>query len=426
MYNLPKLNLLESAKGKGGFRLILTVFLISVLCGLVAGGLSGFYFYYQTQEYLKKANLVFSGNSASQEQYLAQTSQEDRTISVIKEVAPAVVSIIITKDVPVYEQYYVNPFGNDQFFSPFEIQIPQQRQKGTEKQEIGGGTGVIISSDGVILTNKHVVLDENADYTVFNNDGKKYSAKVLARDPVQDLAIIKIDRDKIEDKDITFPVAKLGDSDKIELGQTVIAIGNALGQFNNTISVGVISGLSRTITASGGDYSETLENIIQTDAAINEGNSGGPLLNLRGEVIGINTATVLEAQSIGFAIPINRAKRDIEQVSSTGKIVYPFLGVRYTLVTDELKKEKNLLVDYGAFVSKNEKGEAAVLKGSAADKAGLKEDDVILEFNGEKITKDHSLLQLIDKYNPGDKVSIKILRDEKEQILEATLGERTE
>lgn len=434
MFELPKFNLKEKSEdiakslnsGKK-FKFISFVVIIAVLCGLAAGALSGYYFYYQTQQYLKNLHLVPLETAVNgQEQYLAQTTQEDKTINTIKEVAPAVVSIIISKDVPVYEQYYYNPFGNDPFFEQFQFQVPGQRQNGTQKQEVGGGTGVIVSPDGIILTNKHVVLDENAEYTVFTNDGKKYAAKVLARDPVQDLAIIQIDKDKLDNKDMAFPTAKLGDSDKIELGQTAIAIGNALGEFNNTISVGVISGLSRTITASGTGFSETLEDIIQTDAAINEGNSGGPLLNLKGEVVGINTATVLQAQSIGFTIPINRAKRDIEQIKSIGKIIYPFLGVRYILITDEVKKDKNLSADYGALIAKGASGESAISKGSAADKAGLKENDIILEFNGEKITQNNSLTKVMDKYKPGDKISLKILRDSKEQTLDIILGERTE
>jgi len=222
-----------------------------------------------------------------------------------------------------------------------------------------------------------------------------------------------------------FPFARLGDSDTLRIGQTVIAIGNALGEFRNTVSVGVISGLGRTITASGGDFVETIEDVIQTDAAINQGNSGGPLLNLAGEVIGVNTATVLQAQNIGFAIPVNKANRDVAQVKILGKIVYPFLGVRYALVNKELQEEKGLSVDYGVLVIGGEE-DLAVTPGSAAEKAGVKEGDVILELNGEKITAEQSLAKLISKYNPGDSVTLKILRDGKEQTLIAVLGERSE
>ena len=185
---------------------------------------------------------------------------------------------------------------------------------------------------------------------------------------------------KIQSTGTVFKPVTLGDSSGIQIGQTAIAIGNALGQFSNTVSVGVVSGLQRTISASDqmGSVSETLEGIIQTDAAINAGNSGGPLLNLRGQVIGINTAMAQGAQDIGFALPINMAKKDISQVVATNKIVYPFLGVRYVLVDDQVKQKYNLSVDYGALVLKGNNGEPAVNPGSGAAKAGIKENDVIL------------------------------------------------
>ena len=351
-------------------------------------------------------------------------SQEEMVVNAVKKVSPAVVSIIISKDVPVFEQYYYNPFDDfERFFGPgIGFLVPGIRQKGTEKKEIGGGTGIIISSDGIVLTNKHVVSDEKAEYTIYTNDGKKFPAVVLAKDPVQDLAILKIKTNNSLEK---FKTVVLGDSDKLEIGQTAIAIGNALGEFRNTVSVGVISGLGRTITASGGGSVEVLEDIIQTDAAINSGNSGGPLLNLKGEVIGINVAMAAGSENIGFSIPINKAKKSIEQVKKIGKIVYPFLGVNYTLIDDELKKQKNLPVNYGALIVKGNDN-LAVTKNSPAEKAGLKENDIILEFNNEKITIDNSLSKIIAKYNPGDRVVLKILRDGKEMIVNVILGERTE
>jgi len=408
LYELPKIKF-PRIKLTRTFWLILVIILVSVISGFSAGIVGGLF-------YASKMP------SLAEKTYTPQTSQEETIIQAVKEVSPAVVSIIISKDLPVFEQYFYNPFP--EFFgqSPFEFQVPGYRQKGTEKQEIGGGTGFIISEDGLILTNKHVVSDENADYTVLTNDGQKFPAKVLARDPVQDLAVIKIAKNVSK----PFSIVKLGDSGELQIGQTVIAIGNALGEFRNTVSVGVISGLGRSITASGGGLVEILEDIIQTDAAINEGNSGGPLLNLKGEVVGVNTATVSGAQSIGFAIPINKAKKDIEQVKTGGKIVYPFLGVRYVLVTEKVKQDNNLSVDYGAYITKGEQGEPAVEPGSAADKVGLKEGDIILEFNNEKITTDNTLAKIITKYSPGDKVLLKILRGDKEIDIEVVLGERSE
>lgn len=437
LYDLPQFKkpkiIFPKIKGQNFWRnrifwIVLLGIFLSSLFGFLAGAVSSGYFYLK----IKEKETVIEKLTVPTQGYIPQTTQEQAIINVVNEFSPAVVSIIITKDLPIFEEYYITPFEEfEQFFgAPFEFKIPQQRQKGVEKQEIGGGTGFIVSEDGMILTNKHVVLDEAADYTVLTNDGRKFPARVLARDPLQDLAILKIDEEKIIDEEggliqKPFSVVKLGDSDSLQIGQTVIAIGNALGEFRNTVSIGVISGLGRTITASGGGLVETIEDVIQTDAAINKGNSGGPLLNLRGEVIGINTATVLGAQSIGFAVPVNKAKKDIEQVKTLGKIVYPFLGVRYVIVTEKIRQENDLEIDHGAWVVGGQ-GETAVVPGSAADEAGLKENDIISEFNGEKITSENSLAKIIMKYNPGDTVTLKILRDEEEKILTAVLGERSE
>jgi len=426
IYRLPKFNITKipfpkiKFLGSQTFRLIILSIFISSTFGFLAGAFSGVLFsskigigdyfdkigskLFQSQE---KANQDQTAEEKEVSPYLPQTSEEKTVMEVVKESSPAVASIIITKDLPVIEGF---PFFED----------PQYQQRETEKREIGGGTGFFVSQDGLILTNKHVASIEGADYTVLTNDGKKYPAKILAKDPSQDLAILKIEGSG-------FPVVKLGDSDSIEIGQTVVAIGNALGEFRNTVSVGVISGLGRTVTASGGGLVETLEDIIQTDAAINPGNSGGPLLNLNGEVIGVNTATALGAENIGFAIPANKAKRDIEQVRASGKIVYAFLGVRYVIITDYIKSKNNLSVDYGALVIRGEKaGETAIFPGSPAEKAGLKEKDIILEFNGKKIDIDNSLAKMINKYNPGDKINLKILRGTQEKTVTLNLGERSE
>jgi len=458
MYELPKfkfsgLKLNKTSNfSRNNFKFLVIVVVISVLLGFTAGSIGGGIFYFKIKDYIEKQNQnqallplpsLPSPNSKQetktqetakpQNKYLPRTYQEQAIINVVKKVSPAVVSIIISKDLPVYEEYYENPFKEyEEFFGPMpEFKIPKYRKKGTERKEVGGGTGFIISKDGLVLTNKHVVLDEKAVYTVLTNDGKKFSAKVLAKDPLQDLAILKIEQEETKDKNgktikKPFPTVVLGDSDKLQIGQTVIAIGNALGEFRNTVSVGVVSGLGRRVTASGGGFVEVLEDVIQTDAAINRGNSGGPLLNLKGEVVGINTAMAVGAQSIGFAIPVNKAKRDIKQIKEIGKIVYPFLGIRYILVNETIKQEKNLKYDYGALIVRGDNGEPAIVPGSSAEKAGLKEGDVILEFNNEKITPDNSLAKIISKYNPGDKVSLKILRNGKIFTVEVILGEREE
>jgi len=420
---------------------VLSLSVVGCIIGFSVGIVALHYFPTQTKAFFQyfKMPEVQLQKEVKQEitPYTSNVSYEQAIIDAVKKVSPAVVSIVISKNLPVYEQQWVNPFGDF-----FDLQIPQQVQKGTQYQEVGAGSGFIVSEDGLILTNKHVVLDEKADYTILTNDGRKYKAKVLAKDPVQDLAVIKISRPSgtPSDDGAIFKTVILGDSSGIQIGQTAIAIGNALGQFSNTVSVGVVSGLQRTISASdqAGSFFETLEGIIQTDAAINSGNSGGPLLNLKGEVIGINTATAQGAQSIGFAIPINMAKKDIDQVVKTNKIVYPFLGVRYVLVNEKVQQKYSLSVDYGALVLKGDNGELAVTKGSAAEKAGIKEKDVVLEINKEKITTNNSMAKIIQKYNAGDKITLRVLRDGKaapegaslapsgrELDIVVTLGERS-
>lgn len=349
--------------------------------------------------------------------------QDELVVGVVEEMSPAVVSIVATKDVPVVERYFVDPFGDDPFFREFfggggsGLRVPQFRQRGTERQEVSSGTGFIVSADGMIVTNKHVVSDTEAEFTVFLNDGRKKPAKVLARDPLQDLAVLKIEGSGL-------PSARLGDSSDVKIGQSVIAIGNALGEFRNTVSVGVVSGLQRSVVASApGTGSEVLQELIQSDAAINPGNSGGPLLNLRGEVIGINTAMAQGAENIAFAIPINKAKRDLESVRKFGRIVHPFLGVRYQMVTKDLADEKKLGRDYGVLLT-GAAQDPAVVAGSPAEKAGLKEGDIILEVNGTKVDMEHTLASILQNFQAGDEISLKVFRDGTEFEAKAKLEER--
>jgi len=441
MYELPESNIkeiqeksLKVLKNKK-FWGVLGLIIVGCIIGFSVGMAALRYFPVQTEAFLQyfrtpQITLPKTSNQSVPNAYTSNISYEQAIINSVKTASPSVVSIVISKNVPTYEEQYINPFGgnnnnNNPFgdlFPNFNFEIPQQVQNGTQYQEVGAGSGFIVSSDGLVLTNKHVVSDSTADYTVYTNDGKKYSAKVLALDPVQDLAVIKI-----QSAGKAFQPVTLGDSSGIQLGQTAIAIGNALGQFSNTVSVGIISGLQRTISASEqiGSTSETLAGIIQTDAAINAGNSGGPLLNLKGEVVGINTAMAQGAQSIGFAIPINMAKKDIGQVEKTSKIVYPFLGVRYVAIDDQIKQKYKLSVDDGALVLKGPNGEAAVTADSGAAKAGIKENDIILSINGEQITANDSMAAIIQKFNAGDKVTLHILRNGKEQDISVTLGQRS-
>lgn len=294
---------------------------------------------------------------------------------------------------------------------------------GRQSSAEGGATGFIITNDGLILTNKHVVSDKNASYTVFTADGKSYDAKILSVDPFNDLAVIKIEASGL-------PVVELGDSDpdKLQIGQHVIAIGNALGEFRNTVTLGVISAVERTLEASDPISGETekLEGLLQTDAAVNEGNSGGPLVNLKGQVVGINTAIASKgvAEGLGFAIPIDVAKSAIESVKSTGKIIRPMLGVRYAPINSEIAKAANLPVDYGVLVRKGDQiGQSAVIAGSPADKAGISENDIITYINGEKIDENHSLSRLIQQYQPGDEVELTIISNKQEKKVKVKLAE---
>lgn len=366
--------------------------------------------------------------SSSTGAYQPADQYEADVMAAVQKASPAVVSITISEDVPVIENCpYNNPFSDippefQQFFGnglnfDFPTSTPCTTGK-TQLQAVGGGSGFIISSDGLILTNKHVVSDANAQYSVLTNDGNTYTATVLARDPDQDLAVLKIDATNL-------PTVTLGDSDSLQLGQTAIAIGNALGQFSNTVSAGVISGLGRTVTASAPDTGaqETITDVIQTDAAINPGNSGGPLLDLRGDVVGIDTAIASGAENIGFAIPINEAKAVISSVESTGKIEAPYLGVQYEMLTPAIAQQNKLPISYGAWVTSGGQG-AAVIANSPAAAAGIKAGDIIESVNGTKLDSTHDLANIINEYSVGTTVTLVVNRGGQEITLQATLAQR--
>jgi len=345
--------------------------------------------------------------------YSEDSMEKSPIVQTIKKVLPAVVSIIVSKYLEILE----SPFPP---FSPFfEFReffgVPRKR-----KIQIGGGSGFIVSPSGIILTNRHVVADPRAEYLVVLSDDRKFKAEILARDPINDVAIIKI-------KAKNLPVVELGDSDRLDLGQTAIAIGNVLGTFRNTVSVGVVSGLSREIAAvSVMERKITrLRGLIQTDAAINPGNSGGPLVDLEGRAIGINAAMVFGAENVGFALPINVAKKDLQDLKKYGRIRQPFLGVRYVLLNKELKERYHLPSEQGALViSEAIPGGVAVVPGSPAAKAGIKELDIILEIQKEKITEKNPLEAILQKFKVGQKINLKILREGKEFELLVTLGEK--
>lgn len=332
----------------------------------------------------------------------------DAVVNVVERVNPAVVSIVITKDVPIMEQYYENYGGI--------FNIPRYRQNGTEQKEVGGGSGFIISNDGYVVTNNHVVSDADAQYTVFLNDGTKFDATIVSTDAVLDIALLKIDG-----TDLSY--LEFGDSDTVKVGQSVIAIGNALGEFRNTVSVGVLSGLSRTITATNGTgASEELQDVLQTDAAINAGNSGGPLLNLDGYVIGVNVATSTGGQNVSFSLPANAVKNAVDSMVEFGMVIRPYLGVRFTTIDSDMAEKNNLTVDHGALILRGDDGSLAIISGSPADKAGLEENDIILQVEGVDVTTDKPLNVLLADYKPDDTIRLHVLHDGDEKDVDVTLG----
>ena len=327
---------------------------------------------------------------------------ESNITSVIEEALPSVVTIGIKTTTTTGSRIEIDPFDP---FSPFR-EIPGQQKK----VERNIGSGFIISSDGLIITNRHVVGDTQAEYRVLTNDRKEYEVKKIYRDPLNDLSILKINAQGLK-------ALPLGDSSKLKLGQTAIAIGTPLGVFTNTVTVGIISGLGRGIVAGSPleGFVEKLDNVIQTDAAISGGNSGGPLLDSVGNVIGVNTAVAVSGENLGFAIPSNVVRNLIDSFEKRGgSFERPYIGVRYQII-DKKTAIANKLVE-GAYV-------VEVIENSPADKAGILEEDIIVEFDGKKISGDDedSLAKAILEKNVGVKVPLTIWRDNKTQKLTLTL-----
>lgn len=312
---------------------------------------------------------------------------ENAIISVVEKVSPSVVAIGVTRRV-------INPF--DPFFIP-------------RREESTIGTGFVVSDDGVIVTNRHVVGDLGVRYSVVTKDGQKYEVKRIYRDPVLDLAIVKVDASGLK-------ALNMGDSSKLKVGQTAIAIGNALGRLTNTVTTGVVSGLGRAVSA--GDpfvgSVERLENLIQTDAAINPGNSGGPLLNSSGEVIGVNVATTEGAQNIGFTIPINSIKPIIDEFLATGTVSRPFLGIRYRFISRDIAILNE--VPMGAYVQE-------VVGGSPADASGLEAGDIITGINGQPVDSENKVAEMISQSKAGSKLEIRVWREGQQLSLTAMVGD---
>lgn len=336
------------------------------------------------------------GQTTAATQSNAALAEQQATIAAIKKALPAIVSITVSET------------------TKQEI----DGQLVSQKIRRGSGTGFIISSDGLILTNRHVVnqAGNNGEYRVRFQSGKSYYAQLIGKDPLNDLAILKI-------FDKNLPTIQLGNSRDLDMGTTVIAIGNALGRYQNSATKGIVSGIGRNLSASDDNgQDELLTNVIQTDAQINPGNSGGPLIDLSGRVVGINVARDASGGSIGFAIPIDDAKPVIDSVKKIGRIVRPRLGVSYLTIDDDLALEKGLPVKQGALISADD-NQSAVVAGSPAERAGILPGDIILEINAQKLNEQNSLLQVVQKYKPHQKIGLKIQRGDKKIIVQATLDE---
>lgn len=369
-------------------KLLLLAFLIFFVVSSFGGAVADRLFGLRPLDRFFPRNQIFESTDGS-----VKVIREDSVvIDVFKKASPAVVTITVN-----------TPKQRILQFDPFQ---------GFGIEERGGAqdlaTGFIVSHDGLVVTNKHVVAETGLTYKVVTKDGQEYDVKNIYRDPLNDIALLKVEAGNL-------PTVELGDSSSLQVGQTAIAIGTPLGEFRTTVTAGIVSGLGRGINA-GNPYEglvERLDNVIQTDAAINPGNSGGPLLNSAGQVIGVNVAVAAGAENIGFAIPINVVKDSINQFKETGEFTRPYLGVQYQIINRD--SALRLEIPEGAYVEE-------VIEDSAAEKAGIQKGDIITKFGGEKIDEEKGgLAALVNKKKVGETVDVEIWRDEKSQTIKVTL-----
>lgn len=358
----------------------------------LSGGWLGAYLY-------NSSHSIGNASVSQKQQYISNES--DLIASIAKTTGQSVVSIDVSSQTTTQDFFGFNEIANEQ----------------------SAGTGFIVSKDGIIVTNRHVIPEGATNVSVTLSDGTKFEGvKVIGRSANNsslDVAFLKIE--DLDDK-VLVPVV-LGDSGKMQVGDKVVAIGNALGQFQNTVTSGILSGYGRDVLAGDrtGLGSESLSDLFQTDAAINEGNSGGPLVNINGEVIGVNTAVASGAQNIGFAIPINDVKGLINSVIGSGKLEQPYLGVRYISLTADIAYKYNLNVNNGAYIAPSEDGAESIVPGSPAEEAGLKEKDIIVKVNNISLNDKTNLTSALSRFKVGDQISLNILRTGKTLNLKATL-----
>ncbi len=372
-------------------RLVVLIAVLLIVLGVISS----------IQKYAPNLGNYFINSSTTPQssEKIKIVTEESVTIDIVKKASPSVVTV--AENAP--QQSNSSPFdsGPFSFFGiPFPQDQGQQNIQPNQPQSIG--SGFILSSDGMIVTNKHVVSDTQGKYQIITNDDKKYTVQKVYRDPLNDVAILKIDPN--ENASTSLPPINLGNSSNLQVGQYVIAIGTALGEFRNTVTTGVISGLGRGITAGSPfeGFVEKLDNVIQTNAAINPGNSGGPLLNSSGQVIGVNTAVSESGQNIGFAIPINVIKDSLNNFNQTGQFNRPYLGVAYKTISRDLALLDN--IPEGAYVQQ-------VVQGSPAEKAGVQQGDIIVKIDGQRISGTTELSTLISKKKVGDTITISVYRD---------------
>lgn len=345
-----------------------------------------------------------NSNTTVEKQQVVLQSQSDLISGIAQNVGQSVVSVVSTQ-------------GGSTSSSLFGV--------GSTGASEEAGSGIILTTDGLIITNRHVVPAGTTSVSVTLADGTTYNnVTVVGRtseDDSLDIAFLKIPNTNGH----KLVAAQIGDSSKMKVGDSVVAIGNALGQYQNTVTTGIISGYGRSVQASDGTgtSTENLDDLFQTDAAINEGNSGGPLVNLDGQVIGINTAIASDAQNVGFAIPINDVAGLIKSVEQSGKLQQPYLGVIFVPITADVQSQYNLSVANGAWVAPQAvTGTAGVVSGGPAAAAGVKEGDIITAVNGTAINQNTSLTSIIDKLSVGQKVTLTIVRSGKTISVTATLG----
>lgn len=358
---------------------LLSIITLSLLFGFLGGFLA--------TSLIAEESLVTS----SEDRVQIVSAESEAITEIAREVSPSVVSIAV--ETTTSSSFFYRDFVQE-----------------------GAGTGVILTEDGLILTNRHVVPEEVTNVTVILSDGTQYEdVEVVDRDAFNDVAFLKINGAS------GLTPAKLGDSSEVEVGNKAIAIGNALGQYENTVTSGIISGLGRPVVATDGGSIDSLNNLFQTDASINPGNSGGPLVNINGEVIGINTAVAGDAENIGFAIPINDIKSAIDSVQEHGRIIKPYLGVRYISLTPDMAEALELDVDHGAYLYTA--NGSAIVTDSPAAKAGLQDEDIIIKVNDVDIDASNNLSTLLSGYDVGDEVTLTVIRGGEEILVTATLEE---